>query len=208
MKWLRSTLLVALILGLSSFQARAQEKDKDKEKVEKITESPYYPLAVGNTWNYKLGEMKFTMKVTKHEPVDKVLCARVELVVDNSVKAFEHIGVTTDGIYRYSYEGKKTEPPVRILKLPFKAGETWEVNAKVGGEVLKGMLKSGQEEVKVPSGTYPKAATSTADDFDANGTKMAFKYFFAENVGMVKQELDVNGQKAIIELEKFEPAKK
>lgn len=211
MNRLRTSMLVALILALSSFHARAEDKAKGKEKAEKaetIKASDYYPMAVGNTWNYKLGDMKFSMKITKHEMVDKVLCARVEMIVDNSVKAFEHIGVTPDGIYRFSYEGKKTEPPVRILKLPPKAGDSWEVNAKVGGEVLKGVLKGGEEDVKVPAGNYPKAVTSTADDFDANGTKMAFKYFFAKDVGMVKQELDVNGQKAIIELEKFEPGKK
>ena len=56
-------------------------------------------------------------------------------------------------------------------------------------------------------GMYEKCATSTAEDFDANGTKMGFKYFFAPKVGMVKQELDIQGQKATIELEKFEPGK-
>lgn len=220
MKWLRFALCGAMVLAMATLTAQAQEKDKDKDKAKdtekakdtdkdkgKIGESPYYPLQVGTAWHYKLGDQKFTMKVTKHEPVGKVLCARVELIVDNKVTAFEHIGVTETGIYRYSYEGKNTEPPVLILKLPPKPGDTWEVSAKVGGETLKGMLKEGEEDVKVPAGSY-KAVTVAADDFDANGTKMAFKYYFAKDVGMVKQDLDVNGQKAVIELEKFDAPKK
>jgi hypothetical protein len=221
MNWPRFGLVAAILIGASACLAQAQDKaDKgkaekaeksekpEKDKTEKaVASSSYYPLEIGNVWHYKLDNMKFTMKVTKFEPVDKIMCARIELVVDNKAQAFEHIAVKTDGIYRYTYEGKKTDPPACILKLPPKSGDMWEINAKVGGESLKGTLKEGEAEVKVPAGTY-KTVTVAADDFDANGTKITFKYFFAENVGMVKQELNVNGQAAIIELEKFEPGKK
>jgi len=199
MKFSRLALALVLFVAVAGLSAVGQEKDQFRE-------SPYYPLQVGNTWNYKLGDMKFTMRVAKHEKVGEALCARVEMSIDGKVQAYEHIAVTADGIYRHSFEGKKAEPPVRFLKLPPKKGETWEVNSKVGGESLKGTFKAGEEDnVKVPAGTY-KTVTSATDDLDANGTKISFKYYFAENVGMVKQDLDIAGQKAVIELEKYEPA--
>src|SRR4051794_33455132 len=197
MNRLRFGLVVALGLAVCTFSTQAQEKQdkaekQDKgEKQEKVGETPYYPLAIGNTWHYKLGDMSFTMRVAKHELVDKAMCARVELIVDNKIKAFEHIGVKSDGVYRYSYDGKKTEPPACILKLPPKAGETWEINAKVGGETLKGNLKEAMEDIKVPAGSF-KTVTVAADDFDANNTRISFKYYFAEKTGMVKQDLNVN----------------
>src|SRR5688572_2890199 len=105
MMWLRSVLLVALLATATSLSVQAQDK-KDEFK-----ESAYYPLQVGNTWNYKLGEMKFTMKVAKHEKVGESMCARVEMSIAGKVQAYEHIAVTAEGLYRHTFEGKKAEPP-------------------------------------------------------------------------------------------------
>jgi hypothetical protein len=204
MKWLRCAVLLGLMLSVSG--ALAADQDKKADPTAAITSSDWYPLAVGNEWNYT-GAMKFTMRVAKHEKVGDVMCARLEMIVDNQVKSFEHLGVTSDGIYRYTHSGRKTEPPVRILKLPPKAGETWDVNTKVGADMIKGAFKLSEEEAKVPAGSY-KAMVVTADDLDANGTRISFKSYYAKDVGMVKQDLEVSGQKALIELEKFTSAKK
>ena len=34
-----------------------------------FTYSPYYPMQVGATWNYKTGDSKFSVKVTTHEKI-------------------------------------------------------------------------------------------------------------------------------------------
>jgi hypothetical protein len=174
---------------------------------DKMETTPYYPLAVGSTWDYKAGDNKFTLKVTKHEKVGNALCARVEYFVKDKSQSFEHVSVTKDGVYRNTFEGKEAMPPVLFLKLPPKKDETWKVDSKVGGEAVKGTFKNnGEEEVKVPAGSY-KATVVASQDLEANGMKMSVTYYFAEKVGMVKQLVEVSGQKIVIELEKYEPGK-
>jgi hypothetical protein len=173
--------------------------------------TPYYPLAVGNTWIYKVGENRFALKVTKMEKVkaDKkeVDAAKLELIVNDKSVSFEHIGVTADALVRYTFEGKPATPPIPFLKLPPKKGATWKIESKVDGQVLKGDFVAGEEkQVKVPAGVF-NAVTVTGKDLEVNGVKLTLVYYFAEKVGMIKQVIEFAGQKAIIELERFEPAK-
>jgi hypothetical protein len=202
---LLSCALLALPLGLVVGPvARAQEK---------MAETPYYPLKIGNTWTYKIGETHFTMKVVKYEDVEsegkKQTCARVEMSgSDGKVQAVEHVAVKEDGVYRYMFENKKAEPPVRFLKLPPKKDDTWDVNSKIGAEKLSGTFKIGEEaEVKVPAGTYKDVITSASENLDANGQKISFKYYFAKDVGMIRQTIKIQNQEVVIELEKFEAGK-
>src|SRR5690349_13285966 len=39
----------------------------------------YYPLKVGNAWNYKVTGATFQMKVTRFEKVADQMCARIEM---------------------------------------------------------------------------------------------------------------------------------
>jgi hypothetical protein len=173
-----------------------------------VVTTPYFPLAVGSKWSYKCGENHFRLEVVKFEKVGATNCAKVGLFVNDKSQAAEHIAVTKDAVLRFSFDGKKAEPPIPFLELPIKDGKTWKVESKVDGQPLKGSFKSGVEDnVKVPAGTY-KTVTVTGTDLEANGVKLGLKYYFAENVGMVKQVIDIAGQKIVIELEKYEPAKK
>jgi hypothetical protein len=196
--WSSASLVLVLAIGTTASAAD-----------DKPLQSPYYPLAVGNTWNYKVGEVKFVMKVAKYEEINKQLCARVEMSVNDKVQAVEHVFVKPeDGVYRAAFENKQADPPVKFLKLPPKAGETWEVKSKIGAESLSGTFKSGEVAELMVGGTkYSNVYTSESDNLDANGTKIAFKYYFAKDVGMIKQTIKIAGQEVNIELEKFEAAK-
>lgn len=200
MKGLSGLGLAAAVVAATLSAARAQDKDK-------MPETPYFPLQVGNSWHYKAGDAKFSQKVVKHETADNIPCARVETLVEDKPAAFEHVAVKEDGVYRVSLDGRRTEPPVRFLKLPPKSGETWTVDSKVLGRTVKCTFKSGAEEVKVPAGTY-LAVTAASTDLDVNGLKGSVTFYFAKDVGMVKEVIEMSGQKKVeIELEKFEPAK-
>ncbi len=61
--------------------------------------------------------------------------------------------------------------------------------------------------VKVPAGEFKKVVTVTSKDLKANGVPLNITYYFAEKVGMVKQVVELSGQKVIIELERFDMAK-
>ena len=192
----------AVLAVLSAGFAPAPVRDADVTAL-------YFPLKVGSVWSYRCGENRFQMKVVKFEMIGTTNCARVELFVNGKSEAAEHIAVTKDAVVRFSFDGKKAEPPIPFLELPPKAGKTWKVESKVDGQPLKGSFTSGVEEnVKVLKVTYKTVITVTGTDLEANGVKLNLKYYFAENVGMVKQVIDIAGQKIVIELEEYEPAKK
>jgi hypothetical protein len=173
---------------------------------DKVPPTPYFPLAVGTTWSYKAGENRFQLKVAEVKTVAGSARAKLELIVAGKVISHEQVGVTKDGVVRYTFEGKEAKPPIDFLRLPPKTGATWKVDSKVDGQSLRGTFKAGEAEVKVPAGSY-KTVTSSGQDIDANGVRMSLTYYFAEKVGMVKQEIDLAGQKILIELEKYEPGK-
>jgi hypothetical protein len=196
----------------------AAKSDKDAAPkpaaVETLKDSPYYPLQVGNTWHYRLGDNRYVMRVAKHEKVGDYMCARVEMLIDDKPTAHEHIAVTADGIVRVAYDDRRAEPPILFLKVPPKKDETWKVDSFVGktdkvpGEHVTGTFTEGEvAKLNEPSGSYENVITSTSQDLNANGQRLSFVYYFAKGVGMVKQEIDVAGQKVIVDLEKFESSK-
>jgi hypothetical protein len=191
----RSLLALALILTAVSLGLAADDK---------MAETPWYPLEVGTTWHYKTRDgVKFVMKVVAHDKVGKEMAAKVELVVDEGAgggtkkdsKASEHITVKPDGVYRSSFNGVTPDEPVRILKLPLKTGESWEIKAKALGDSIKGTFTVGEEkEITVPSmgeGKKYKAFPVTTDDLDASGIKVQSKSYYARDVGMVLQEIKI-----------------
>ena len=180
---------------------------------DKTTSTPYYPLVVGNTWEYRVGENRFALKVAKMEKVKdanskETNCARLELYVNGKSVSYEDIGVSPTAVSRYTFEGKLAEPPIPFLKLPPKKGDTWNVESKVGGQVLKGAftIADDKETVKVPAGSF-NTVVVRSKGLEVNGVKLELTYYFAEKVGMVKQVIEIAGQKAVVELDKFEPAK-
>jgi hypothetical protein len=189
---LSAFLLLTLCVGLARAQAPA---------------TLYYPVVVGATWTYRAGDNRFQIKVAEVKDVAGVTRAKLDLIVGDKVISHEHVGVAKDGVYRYTFEGKEAKPPIKFLELPVKKDATWSVDSKVEGQALTGSFKSGEEDVKVPAGEYKKAVTVTGKDIKANGVPLGITYYFAEKVGMVKQVIDLAGQKVVIELENFEVPK-
>jgi hypothetical protein len=187
---------------------------------DKATQTPWYPLAVGTAWDYKAGENKFRLEVKAHEKVGEASTARIELIKEGAVLATEHIGLVpqTDGstqVCRFDLSVKKGDqaitetpkPPILILKVPPKKGDTFTVDSRAGGKVFKGTFKIDEEDVTVPAGSYKKAVKVISQDLEAEGLKPTVTTWYAENVGMVKQVV-VEGKETItIELEKFTPGK-
>jgi hypothetical protein len=191
---LSAVVLVAAVVGL----ARAGDK---------APESSYYPVAVGTTWTYRAGDNRFQIKVAEVKVVAGVARAKLDLIVNDKVVSHEHVGVTKDGVSRFSFEGKEAKPPIKFLELPPKKDATWPIDSKVEGQPLVGAFKSGEEDVKVPAGEYKKAITVSSKELKANGVPLSITYYFAEKVGMVKQVVELSGQKVIIELERFDMGK-
>lgn len=187
---------------------------------EKAFDSPYMPLKVGNRWTYRSGDHKVTIrvdalelfKVAKKDAQGKdvaydALVARLS-VTSGERTLTEHVGVLEDGIYRFTAAGKAIEPPLRILKLPVKVGETWTCSSTSAGKELAGTFSSREEAVQVPAQPQPLLSrTASSRDFRIGDRRMDVDYWFAPEVGMVKQVFAAGDMKVVLELEKFEPAK-
>jgi hypothetical protein len=191
-----SVVVVGLVAGLVGFAPAPK----------KVQSADYYPLEVGTTWTYQVGGQTMTSTVAKHEKVGDVLCARVEASLAGMVVATEHVSVDKDGVYRHTSMGKTAKPPARIIKLPFKKGDTWKYEGKVGDEDLKVDYTADEEEVTVPAGKYKAIVTKTSE-FETGGVKVKATIWYAKGVGMVKTEMTVNGSDITIELEKFKKGK-
>ncbi len=173
---------------------------------DKVADAEYFPLKVGTTWEYKAGGQTITVRVAKHEKIDNVPCALLETVVNGNVITTEHISADKDGVYRHSLGGQKAEPAVKFVKLPIKKGESWKVESKLMGQELKANFKEGEDQVKVPAGTYKNALT-VSGDMEAMGQKMDLTQWYAKGIGMVKTVITVGGNKIEMELDKFTPGK-
>jgi hypothetical protein len=175
-------------------------------------ETPYYPLKKGTTWTYRSAFRKdpdksvsVTVRVTDSDKEG----ARVEATANDRSVAVETVVVTADGIYRTAINGVKPDAPVRILKLPAKKGEKWDVDTRLQGQAVKGTFTTDEEEVTVPAGKY-KAIKTEAKDFAVGSLKITTACWFAEKVGVVKLSVTVGGVaagEAVWELEKFAEGK-
>lgn len=195
-------LTLGLFLLLLAADVRAQDK---------LAETYYYPLRVGTAWHYKAGEVKITVRVAKHEKVGDVLCARLETTRDGKVVGSEHLSVTSDGVYRHDLtqtdaSGKSVthtpKPPIRVLQLPPKKGDTWKVDTNIA----RGSFTVEEREAKVPAGTY-KCLCVLSKDLEVNGFKPSITSYYAKDVGMVKQVIQEGSSTSEIVLEKFEAGK-
>jgi len=213
---MRLALLALAVLFASSLAAQDKDKDKapdDKKKEEKKPAAPAFdfPLKVGASWTYRVGENVYTVKLNKFEPVGKTECARLDMTINMKSTSFEHVAVGTDkdgvpAVMRYTFEGKQATPPIPFLLLP--ADKTsWRVESKLDGQTLKGTFRKTEEDVKVPAGDYKKAVKVSSDGLKVNSVDMSISWWFVSGVGMVKQEADLAGQRVVIELEKYEPGK-
>jgi hypothetical protein len=189
--YLTLVLPLALVLG-------GQGRTAD----DKAPETAYFPLKVGDAQTYRIGDARYIRKVAKTEEFDKQPCAVVQTLVGDRVASWERVAVKADGVYRYSSDDNKYDPPLCFLKLPVKDGETWQVESTVAGAgKVTGSFKEAEvAELKLGEKKYEKVVQVTGD-LDAGGAKIKVTYYFAKDVGLVKQTVAVDAQEVVMELE-------
>ena len=194
--------LLVLTIG---FASAAQQAETDKEKT-----PDYYPLKPGTRWVYQVEangkKVQLTNQISKLETIDGKSLALVESSVNGSITATEHLTTTDKGIFRNRTNGVEISPPICLLKYPVTKGETWESEATLGNQQMKVKSKSVDiAEVTVPAGKYKAVRVDV--EISVAGLNASFSYWFAPDVGVVKQTTDLGGSKISAELEKYEPPK-
>jgi hypothetical protein len=216
--------MVILLTLAAAFHSSGQEKEQTKEYTNKL-----YPIGAGYRWHYRVTDLKapksaepaakqqvivtagtkqvFTLKKkVNDEPGKNEQVYGYELEVQGSGKPLlEQVLVSDDGVYRVSGAGKLISPPLCILKANAVKGMTWKCDSQSENAVIKGEFVVDQQDVELPVGTLTGAIVVQSRDFYIGTQKMQVTTWYKENLGMVKQHVQVGNHDVILELEKFEP---
>src|SRR5580692_1094331 len=169
--------LTAILLGEASL---AQNPNYD-----------YFPLKPKSKWTYKVPDqfVESVVAGTEKYNVNNVNeeCTRVDTIVNGKIQASELYLLKPDGVYRVKVKDDKIDPMVKILSIPPKKGDTWEIKSKVGTQTVSGkfVTKEISEKVTTPKGSFETVLVEGVD-FDVAGTKTTVKVWFAKGVGIVK----------------------
>jgi hypothetical protein len=157
----------------------------------------YFPTTVGTTWVYEdsvFGES--VHEVTAVETKGGATLVTVNYAYPGGrhpgpdSKGAYQLRVTGDGVHELPREGESFDPPRCVLKLPFTSGKEWEWSPD-GGRVLVFRYKAtGQEEVKVPAGTYK----TVRGDCKFDEVQFENSVWYAPGVGVVKRQSGNKGK--------------
>jgi len=183
----------------------AAEDKKDEKKLD------LFPLAKGTKWEYVVsvnGEDKDVIQeVTKIAPGktgERDIVTVESKVAEQTIT--EEISADDKAVYRHAMQGMKLDSPLPIVKYPYTAGATWKSAIKIATDEAEAKFDAGKpEEVKVAAGKF--TAYPIVMEMDVMGKKVVSKNWYADGVGIVKQDVDFAGTKVVMELKKFTKGK-
>ncbi|MBI2804166.1 MAG: hypothetical protein HYX68_04180 [Planctomycetes bacterium] len=199
--------ILAVGLMLTAF-SNAQDGKKVKKDAKSKTPN-YYPVDVGNTWHFRVNangkNVNITTRISKLEKIDGETLARLDSA---NVALTEHLKQTDKGVFRSRFNGAEVVPPFQLLPYPAKIGLKWKGEFTVGKERAKhtyaGEIQR-EETIEVPAGKFKTLRVLI--QLEENGQRVETTYWFAKNVGFVKQTFETAGTMIMLELEKFERKK-
>ncbi len=194
MKPVLNTAVAVVLLVMTATPAGSQAQDPTKD-------ADYFPLKVNTIWTYEAADgMLITVKVTKQEKKDNHF--RLETSINNMPPSSEVVAVLKEGICRVAVADKPVNPPLCFLKLPVKKGK-WKIDSSVGDEKITGEFEVREEEVAADSIPYlkkkgekdkkVKLVIVNGINLKINNQPMTLTYWFAPDVGIVKQAANLAG---------------
>jgi hypothetical protein len=178
-------LLTVLLLAHYVIAAPAP---KDKEVF-------YFPTHVGDKLVYEISSAE---RMT--ERTDTVLAVEVKsgafiVSIASSTTSGTRPAIKTrvsaQGMFSIFDGRQDIDPPTPLLKLPAKAGDTWEVKStenKLGSVTGHTSKVIGEEDVQVPAGKFKTIRVDSI--YSLSGEQSIVSQWFAPDVGLVKM---VNG---------------
>jgi hypothetical protein len=204
---MRRHLCLSLLCGVCFLLAAAVSGGGETKKDKPVD---YYPLQVGNQWNYKLDvngkDITMITRIAKIETIKEKAYARLEAEVMGKVTATEHLRVTDKGIIRLKTNDFEADPPLLLVKSNVKAGDKWGGAFTVMGKKAKYDAVAEEEMVKVPAGRFK--TMRVAIRLEEGAMVVNTTYWFAPGVGFVKQTVTAPMLNITIELEKYKLTKK
>lgn len=197
-------LVLAAWLGLAATPGRTLAQEAS------VPDSKLYPLAVGSQWDYEINvpngpKGAITATVQGVDEVDGVACAVLQSTTRGQIAGTELLRGGPEGVKRYSFNGKPVQPPVLFLKDGAKVGDKWTTTVEVSGQELTFTYEvTGLDEpVKVPAGEYKATVVRTRFQAPGQDKPTEVTFYYAPEVGPVKNVVAVGDQQVAIELTKF-----
>ena len=196
--------MISLLIGLiltATFQAP------------EATAATYYPLEIGMQWTYsvKNTKNKAIVKVVGIEKIGVDECYKLETYINDTLKQTEYISSKNDCKFRTKIDETLVNPPVPFLKNGAKKGDIWKHMFSLGEEKANTSFFVDFEDVEVPVGSYKNAMlieTRIETSVESVTQQIKSKSWFVKDVGMVRQELQVEKNTITLTLESFDKVKK
>ena len=180
------TILIALILGLVAFWG-CDDNGTDSDNDSQYTIEKYYPLAVGNVWNYEYNEGDETslMEITGKEN-SNTFTGLIDKWDENYnctiCRNNNEIKVTYSTMEDYSIP----------LKEPLEVGQSW-VGYYEGPNYPEAYVRiqNINVNVTVPAGSFSNCLEIVTLNEDGTIDDDGW-FYYAPNVGLVKEGYDTN----------------
>jgi hypothetical protein len=197
---LLSAVSLAFALAAAGF---AQDKKDAKA-------ANFFPLAKGTKWEYVLKgaeEVPWVQEVTEVSEPKKGERAVVTVSVKvNTTDMVSRYSADETAVYEHTRGSIELDAPLVMLKLPLKAGTKWTEKYKYRGDDVTSEYEVKEAgEVKTPAGKY--TAYPVVQTIKTGLGKSTVTNWYADGVGMVKQEIRAFGKPDVVELKAFTPAK-
>jgi hypothetical protein len=181
-------------------------------------EEVYFPTRLGATWTYSTPNREIVRTVTKVESKDGSRIVSVSTVHEDgttgphSVVSASELGLVqlVQPIVRLNVEGRSTDdveirkPPLELLKLPSKPGDSWEYTT----DDRKLSFKVGNpERVKTPAGEFQAIPVELIVKLAGGGPTGQGRYWYAPGVGVVKWTSRLGDTEQVVVLKSFNPGK-
>lgn len=198
------TLLAVVLVPLAAGGVFAQDKKGDKPAAD------FFPLAKGTKWEYVLKgyeESQWVAEVTDvSEPkTGERAVVTITSKIGKQVLTAKH-SADDKGVYEHTRGGYELAAPVFLLKHPVQAGAKWTEKYKYrDDDVTSEYEVKAAEEVKTPAGKY--TAYPVVQTIRTRLGRSTVTNWYADGVGMVKQEIRAFGKPDVLELKAFTPAR-
>jgi hypothetical protein len=167
----------------------------------------YWPFKKGSTWTLTTHVAERTIDqvvtVTDVTAGNGYTTATLDYKVNGQSVQGEKYQVSAAGIARAASgagAASPLSPPMPVVKYPMKAGNAWKWKGTLTQEgnvfTCNGDLSvSGPETIKTPGGTFQAMKVHLVLTMSAQGKQFTIPndYWFAPNVGLIKQSANLNG---------------
>jgi hypothetical protein len=162
----------------------------------------YFPTTVGAKWVYSEDGHDRTEVVTAIEKDGGAFVVTVEAETDGRRGPAGKFRVSEDALFKLESAGILLVPPVCLLRLPVRDGESWDIGHAASRDETVGTATShAPEHIEVSAGGFP--AHRVTADYRRNGTECWTTTWYAVGVGEVRSESESGGRK----LTSFTPGK-